>query len=140
VTVSGVKYTLAVPALVDCSGALVTVTPADPAVVAAASDAADVGVSLVVVMWTDSAKPGAACASDGSTATTCRRMIRRVSLHLDASRTHLFAIITPDPSVRHFQFLLQVWLCVCQTSSPSLIVYRLLLPRSLLSLSWYASS
>jgi hypothetical protein len=114
-TVGAVRYSISVPSFEDCVPGAVVFTPSDTSLLAKTADPNALGFSVVLVMWTHANRDGKPCAAgDGS----CYRMVRRQSLLMDRGRTNLFVTITADPSVRHYQIIVQVCVRVSGSCSP----------------------
>jgi hypothetical protein len=68
------------------------------------------GLAVYLVVWTglDKGKPAGWGCADGKLddVTTCRRLVRQ--LVVTASNDSFEASVTPDPSVRHYAFFVEV--------------------------------
>lgn len=138
---TGAQWTVTLPSLDECHSSPLVLTPAadvsaggDGVRVAAltpTSDVASLGLAVQVVMWTDGNATGHPCNVDVG---NCIRMVRHLTLTPQASGDNgsstnlnaLTAVVVPDPSVRHYAFIVSPVRCNtqshCATPGPTSFV------------------
>jgi hypothetical protein len=104
-TANGVTFAVSLPAFGICAASSLVLTPADPTVLQGVDNADAMGVTVRLHMWTDAGDAGQPC---GAFTPKCRRMSRQLHLRLSDKRDSVVAVVTPDPSVQQYQFVVQV--------------------------------
>jgi hypothetical protein len=107
ITVAGVRYAVDLPVMEDCISNAVTFTPEKAGALKDVTDANSVGLVVTLVMWTSVEGTGEPC---GALSPVCASLTHRLTLHIgDSDGTRIiYGALTPDPSVRHYMFVVQV--------------------------------